>query len=56
MSVVPQGYGYFWRVDPDEVVTLKAQVAALKQENEALWQMVDDFNEAVKKAAARLPQ
>ena len=28
---------------------------SLKQENDALWGMVDDFNEAVKKAAAKLP-
>ena len=55
MSGVPQGYGYFGRVDPDEIEKLKAQLAALRQENEALWQMVDDFNEAVKKAAANLP-
>jgi hypothetical protein len=34
---------------------LLKRFAALRQENEALWQMVDDFNEAVKKAAARLP-
>ena len=27
----------------------------MSKENEALWDMVDDFNTAVQKAAARLP-
>jgi hypothetical protein len=30
-------------------------VERLRQENDALCDMIDDFNEAVKKAAARIP-
>lgn len=42
-------------VDEDKLDKMKAKIAALEQENHALWVMVDDFNEAVKKAAAKLP-
>lgn len=33
----------------------EAELVRLKAENEALWDMVDDFNEAVQKAVKRLP-
>lgn len=48
----PEGYGMWFR--SADVDNLKAEVARLKAENETLWQMVDDFNEAVKKAAGKL--
>ena len=48
----PEGYGMWFR--SEDIDKLKAEVARLKAENEALWAMVDDFNEAVKKASARL--
>jgi hypothetical protein len=38
-----------------QIRELKAQVERLSLENEALWDMIDDFNKSVQKAAARIP-